>query len=1055
MLSKKCEEGTELGRKLFSALTPTHFASKAVVDYVISHAKDDNRPYLKVEIFGRIFLGLLDSGCTTTVMGAPGWDVLGSICNIQSSSQKSCTVANGDKCNIEGVVSIPISLIGRTRVFDVLIVPSLPHQLILGVDFWCRMEIVPDLHAGEWCFRPEGEVSDVGLCSLQDADHLSSDQKRILDNLVKSTFKSMSGTLGCTHMVEHVIRTNSSPIKQRHYPLSPALQKEVNLELDQMLKNGIVEPSNSPWASPIVLVKKPDGRYRFCVNYKKLNEVSLPDAYPLPFVNSTLDKLRDARYLTTLDIKSAYWQIPMAESSRPMTAFVVPTRGLYQFKRMPFGLHNAPATWQRFIDRVIGIDLEQYVFVYLDDVVICTNSFEKHIKVLKEVLRRICQAGLTLNQDKCCFCKPELKYLGYVVNAKGLLVDPEKVEAILRILPPKNVSEVRRIVGLASWYRRFVPNFSDLTSPLCNLLKKNSKFVWDEYCQKALDNLKNHLVSAPILCCPNFDLPFVIQTDASDFGLGAVLSQQHEDGEKVVCYLSRSLTKNERRFSTTEKECLAVIFAIEKLRPYIEGTKFTVITDHYSLKWLYNIKDPVGRIARWAVRLQQYNFEIIHRKGKEHVVPDTLSRSVPSLNVVNVPSDLPPQSQDKWYLRMLSSVADNSSKYPLWRIQSGILYKRANLRYPDLRSPQEDWLKVVSKDQRSQVIKDNHDPPECGHLGIHKTLSRIASKYYWPLMKSDIARYINNCRICMETKPSQKRSAGFMLSKTPTISKPWQLLSIDIVGKLPRSSDGNSYILSVSDCFSKFALFFLMRNMVASTIVKILEERVILLFGAPNRILTDNGTQFKSNLFKKFTTQYKIEHSFTANYHPQANPVERVHRVLKTMLSSYVKDNHRTWDKFLPKVAWALRSAKHEVTGVTPNLIMFGRELNIDGSSGPTPTDPIQIDRSTEISIPNKPLQDLFRDVSDRLKKAYTSSQKIYNLRRREDKLQVGDIVWKRNHVLSDAIKNFTSKLAPKFAGPYTVRKIVSPWTYELDDEIGKTAGVWHIKDLKSKPPDE
>lgn len=294
------------------------------------------------------------------------------------------------------------------RIIDALIVPSLPHSVILGMDFWVRMGIVPDLFSDQWSFRGEQEVSLPESVIVLKA--LTAEQQRRLNAVIEQTFGEMGDGLGCTDLVEHIIKTNSLPIKQRHYPLSPPLQKQVNEELDKMLEDGVIEPSSSPWASPIVLIKKSDGRYRFCVDYRQLNKVSLPDAYPLPFVGATLDKLRDACFLTTLDIKSAYWQIPVAKDSRPLTAFVVPNRGLFQFRRMPFGLHNAPAMWQRLIDRVIGVDLEKYVFVYLDDIIICTPSLELHVEMLREVLRRLARAKLTLNREKCNFCKSELRY---------------------------------------------------------------------------------------------------------------------------------------------------------------------------------------------------------------------------------------------------------------------------------------------------------------------------------------------------------------------------------------------------------------------------------------------------------------------------------------------------------------------------------------------------------------------------------------------------------------------------------------------------------------------
>lgn len=1020
----------------------------AVLNYILAHAQGDRRPHLEVKIYGIVVKGLLDSGCTNTVIGNRGWEQLKRHCKLHTSSVQSCSVANGDSCEVIGSVLIPIQLRDTVKLFEVLVVPSLPHSLILGVDFWVTMQIIPDLNSGEWHFRKDCN-EEYRVNALEEFEHLSLSEKRQLNELVERTFSKMGDRLGCTNLVEHVITTNSAPIKQRHYPLSPALQVQVNKEVEKMLADDIIEPSNSPWASPIVLVKKPDGSYRFCVNYKKLNEVSLPDAYPLPFISSTLDKLREAKYLSTIDIKSAYWQIPVAKESRPLTAFVVPTRGLFQFKRMPFGLHNAPSTWQRFLDRVLGHDLEKYISCYLDDIIISTSTFPKHLEVLAEVFKRLTEAGLTLNRDKCKFGKSELKFLGHIVTAAGLMVDPEKIEAVVKIPNPKSVTDVRRIVGLASWYRRFVPNFSSVVAPLTNLLRKNQPFVWSEECSTALAKLKDHLISAPILACPDFSKPFYVQTDASDFGLGAVLTQFQEDGEKVICYLSRSLTKIERRYSVTEKECLSVIFAVEKLRGYLEGSRFTVITDHYSLKWLFSIKDPIGRIARWAVRLQQYDFEIVHRSGKDNVVPDVLSRSVPIVDSVESTILIPTTpAEDKWYSKIFKRVKDNPQQFPLWRVENNRLYKRAKIKYPDLNEHRQ-WLLVIPKEHRRNLIQQHHDPPTSGHLGIHKTLHRLSGQYYWPMQKADVSRYIRHCEVCMRTKPEQKAPIGHMLSLPATSRRPWQIISIDLVGPLPRSSSGYTHIFSMLDCFSKFVLLFPLRSATASKVTQILEEQ-ILLFGAPEKIISDNGVQFKSRLFQQKVEEYGIKLAYTAHYHPQGNPVERVHRVIKTMLSAYVKEKHTAWDKYLSKIGWALRSATHEVTDMTPNFVFFGRELNITGNTPLVGQDYNAVDPV----IRSNCLKEVYQDVRDRLKKAYEKRKHTYNLRRRDEQFALNQKVWRRNYTISDASKQFASKLAPKFVGPFVVSKIVSPYTYELQDLAGKSCGIWNAKDIKAHPPD-
>lgn len=1031
------------------------FQSLAVLDYVLAHAQGDQRPFLNVNIFGKTLLGLLDSGASRTIVGSAGWSILKSLCTLQSCEIPQCTVANGQSCVVLGTVPLPISLQDRVILLDVLVVPELPFTLILGIDFWTKMRIVPDMFSGEWTFADRAGHDRVELAAIQSASSLSVLQREILETLIGEIFPPGGSKLGCTTLVELVIKTNSPPIKQRYYPLSKALQTEVNSELEQMLADDIIEPSESPWSSPIVMIKKKTGGWRFCVDYRQLNKATVPDAYPIPYVSATLDKLRDARYLSTLDIKSAYWQIPVSKESRPLTAFTVPSRGLFQFKRMPFGLTNAPAVWQRLIDRVVGVDLEKNVFVYLDDVIICTSTFDEHIRVLREVISRVTKAGLTLNRDKCNFVKSELKYLGYIVNASGLLVDPAKIDAILQIPTPKNVSDIRRIVGLASWYRRFVPNFSTVISPLTRLTCKNARFVWDSDCETAFNMIKEHLIKAPVLSCPDFDQSFCIQCDASDFGLGAVLSQVQDGVEHVICYLSRSLNKNERRYTTTEKECLAVLFAVEKFRPYIEGARFTVITDHYSLKWLNSIKDPVGRIARWAVRLQQYDFEIIHRKGKENVVPDALSRSVPVVDTITDKLQLPITAedcdQDKWYSGMVDKVKKSPVNYPLWRVDDHFLFKRVHTKYEELLEPENRWLIVVPRRSRITVIRNHHCPPTCGHLGVFKTTNRIMQSYYWPGIKSDVARFIARCDTCLKTKPVQKAPAGQMLSQQPAASRPFQIISVDLVGPLPRSTSGYRYVLSVLDVFSKFVLFFPLRSATAPGIVKWLEEHVILVYGIPQKLILDNGPQFRSRQFKELMNHYGIQPRFTAYYHPQANPVERVHRVLKSIISSYVGDNHRTWDRLLARAGCAIRSAKHEVTALTPNFVVFGRELNFVSTDGPAHgTLPSVFDPVGRSRI----LETVFVDVQKKLRQAYDRTRVRYNLRRRGDKFEINQEVWHKNYVLSNAAEKFTSKFAPKFVGPFVISKVMSPWTYQLSDHKGRVHGIWHAKDLKLHPPD-
>lgn len=1007
---------------------------------------------MKVEVFGKVLLGLLDSGATRTILGGKGLAIIRDLgLPLDKSRVTTCTVANGNRCQSIGEIELPICLRGKLFLVRVVVVPELSHILILGTDFWKMVGIVPDLRHNEWHFSNEPVLLN-SVQHVQSQYVLTPLEKSRLDAVVSRNISLMGKELGCTNQVEHVIVTNSPPIKQRYYRVNPLVQEQIDRELDEMLKLGIVEPSSSPWSSPILLVKKRDGSFRFCVDYRKLNAVTVRDSYPLPQVSDILDKLRHAKYISSLDVKSAYWQVPVAESSRQYTAFTVPNRGLFQFRRMPFGLHNAPATWMRLLDNVLGFDLQPNCFSYLDDVIIVTETFEQHLAVLEEVFRRLREANITVSLEKCQYCKPELIYLGYKIDKNGLHVDPSKVKAMLDIPIPTCVSEVRRVVGTFSWYRRFIPNFSSIISPLTSLLKKGSKFGWDERCDSAFRKMKECLVSAPILSCPDYSRPFVVQTDASGYGIGAVLSQPYPEGDKVICYLSRSLTRCEKNFSTTQRECLAVIWALEKLRPYLELVPFTVVTDHHSLLWLQNLKDLNGRLARWAVRLQQFDFKLVHRPGKEHVVPDALSRAVPNVDSVVVTPEKPILegiSEDKWYQKMVKNVQQNPLKFSSWRIGDGQLYKYVQSKYSALSPAIDAWKLVIPRKDRFRIMSAAHEPPTSAHTGVFKTYSRITENFYWPCMRADVTKYVRRCAICARHKPSQDKPTDRMVSHMK-VDRPWEMVSTDIMGPLPKSKNGNSFILVVTDYLSKFPLLFPLRKATSEAIIKKIENEVFLIFGVPRILLCDNGPQFRSRQFTNFCKSYQTRIQFNPNYNPRSNPTERINRTLKTMLSMYVSDNHKMWDANLHKIACAIRTSTHEVMKLTPYFVNFGRNMMLSGDDYNI-REKLQIEDGTQEcdKSRNSFFRDMFSDVKKRLFDANKKSCDRYNLRARHVEYLPNQLVWRKNYVLSDAAKHFSQKLAPKFIGPLLIKKRLSPWVYELCDEIGNSKGVWHTKDLK------
>ena len=460
--------------------------------------------------------------------------------------------------------------------------------------------------------------------------YLGPQQRQELGSLLaeyQHSFAQSSSDLGRTSLVEHRIDTgNARPIKQPPRRLPMHRRVEADKAVEQMLKDGIIEPSSSAWVSPIVLVRKKDGSTRFCVDYRKLNEVTIKDSYPLPLADSCFDALSGSQWFSTLDLSSGYWQVGMSKEDREKTAFATGSGGLYQFTVMSFGLANAPATFERLMERVLAGLPWEVCLAYLDDIIIHAESFEEELRRLRDVLQRLQDAGLKLSPKKCHLFQKSVTFLGHVVSGEGISTDPEKVRAVQDWPVPTAVGELRSFLGLCSYYRRYVRNFSTIARPLHRLTEKGSDFKWTQECSDAFNHLKNALITAPVLKYPSSTERFILDTDASNFGIGAVLSQVQDGEERVVAYYSATLSKAERNYCVTRKELLAVVSAVKKFHHYLYGRPFLVRTDHGALRWLLNFKNPEGQLARWLEVLGVYDLTIEHRSGVKHANADALSR---------------------------------------------------------------------------------------------------------------------------------------------------------------------------------------------------------------------------------------------------------------------------------------------------------------------------------------------------------------------------------------------------------------------------------------------
>ena len=495
--------------------------------------------------------------------------------------------------------------------------------------------------------------------------NLTVDQLASLRDLVveySDVFALDMSELGLTDLVSHTINTGDNPPIRQPVRRTPfALRKKMEELVQNMMEQGVIQHSNSPWASPVVLVGKKDGSYRFCVDYRRLNSVTKMDVFPLPRVDDTLDMLSQTQYFSTLDLAAGYWQVQMDNNSQEKTAFSTYS-GHYEFRVMPFGLCNAPSTFQRLMETVLAGLTRSCCLVYLDDVMVIGKNFFEHLDNLRNVFERFRIANLKLKPEKCCLAGSEVLYLGYVVSREGILADPAKIDAVKNFPQPFDVRSLRSFLGLASYYRRFIENFSSVASPLYELTRKDVGFSWESIHHNAFCKLKQLLISAPVLAFPDFARGFILETDASGVGLGAILAQSHEDGTvHPIAYASRTLQQHEKNYAITELEALGIVWAIKHFHHYLYGHHCEVYTDHEPLIALLNTPHPSGKLARWGLILQDVDLVIWYRSGKKNAGADALSR-LPVDWDDNDDSSLPEKQDDDNDIIVAATVIEDSAK---------------------------------------------------------------------------------------------------------------------------------------------------------------------------------------------------------------------------------------------------------------------------------------------------------------------------------------------------------------------------------------------------------
>lgn len=894
-----------------------------------------------------------------------------------------------------------------------------------------------------------------------DVSHLDGDQacqmKALLRKHSDIFAHSIKDLSGCDTVAHRIFLTDNTPIRQKPYRTPHNLRSELKDQINQLLDAGIISESDSPYAAPIILVKKKTGSYRLVCDYRKLNLKTQPLHFPLPLISDLLDTLHGARFYSSLDLSSGYWQMNLDLRDRHKTAFCT-QEGQYEWNRLPQGLRNAASSFQRLLERVLVGLKDLQICTYIDDIVVASSTFEEHIERLDVVFSRLSQHNLKVNPKKCQLAKNKINYLGFQVTDGKILPDGRNIETIERFPTPKNIKGVRSFLGLCNFYRKFIPHFADIAMPLTRLTKSGIKFLWSESTERAFEDLKKCLITYPCLRLPNVKAPFILNTDASGCALGAVLSQADENGDvHPIAYASRRLNDAETRYSTFERETLGVVWGITNFRHYLYGRKFTLFCDQKSLSFTLRLRDS-GRVTRWALTLQEYDYDIRHVPGRENVVADVLSRAVNVTQTINRHLELSCLSPSRIRLlqqndlKCVELLRELNSRNEVIR-GNLIFYKRDGMLYcinrHSAKSHNMDKL-VIPRVLIQEILSLAHDSPTTAHAGFKRTLYRIKEKFFWWGMNSHILNYVKSCIPCCEKKGyNEKHKAP--LQRIEITSRPFERIGMDAIGPLPITEQGNRHIIVISDYFTRWVEAYPVPDLKTENIILVL-EKFICQHGIPEHLITDRGKSFLAEGIEAVYRKLGIHKQATTSYHPSTDGVvERVNATLINSLFHMVNESGSNWDKYLHFAVLAHRTAFHSSIQDIPAHLVYGRDLVLPMnliSENPRRT---YADRLDFVEDLTNRLSSSFRIVKQSLIEAAERQEK-YRTRVAKDKnLRIGELVM----LYTPCSKVGQSKKFTKFnKGTYRIIEQTSPVNFRII-HINNPKDIQHVHvDRLTRIPD-
>ncbi|KAH7719684.1 gagpol and env protein precursor [Aphelenchoides avenae] len=882
------------------------------------------------------------------------------------------------------------------------------------------------------------EIFEAAMSASSGRSVLQENKSRVMKLFEKfnDCFALTDFELGTTHLIEHeiLLKEGATPIAQPGRPVPLAFRKPLKEMIQLYLQMGVISPSKSDWSSPVVLVRKKDGSIRMCVDYRKLNKVIKLSQYPMPNINVMLQSLVGKKFFSTCDLHSGYWQIPLTPQAKELTAFST-MGGHWEFNVLPYGLSNAPGGFERAMESIFEEDLGKTVFIYLDDILVATETLEEHLQVLEKVLTKLREYNLRLKPKKCAFLKTETAFLGHVISAEGLKTDAEKIEKLLAFPVPKNPTDMRSFLGLANYYRQFVRNFTLLSKPLRDILAAG-KWQWTEKEQNAFDELKKRMSSTPVLAQPDIEAaisgekPFILYTDACKDGVGAVLHQVSSDGkEHPIAYASKSCSQAERNYAITDLEALALIFALDKFKYFLLGTHVIARTDHQPLVSLFKRSDLSNRAHRWALEIQEWNnLKIEYIPGTKNVVADALSRNVEQANSENTlttqfkavvmsiqsePEWLDELKSEDWLKPTFDLSAEECEKALLEQkllVDNGQLHKLL----PDSRK-----VLVVPQSRARAIFDQFHSGTLGGHAGWYKTVKMMEKYVFWPRMRHHIKKWIRKCFTCAQVNKQRKAVPPLK----PIVSKrPYELVGIDVFS-LGQTSSGNQYVVTVIDHHSKFCSAYPVPGKSAPEVAKVFWENWCLCEGRqPISLLSDRGGEFLNEIMDEVRKLSGMDQKFTVGHNPRENGcTERMNATLKGLLMK-MTDGVSEWDQRLPYALFFYNTSPHKTTGESPFFLLHGADANFPVCGVPTTTiSPYTVDLDgykVELARGMKALHEV---TTERIKKQAEAMKSYYDRVNEVDKTQfkLFDRVFVFNPNV--AVDKNSTKLTSPWEGPFRI----------------------------------